>query len=89
VRAFPIRGVVPVYRCAAGCDAVVASEGAICLGCAAEETCECETPKPVTIIDQTFGGLFEDTPETDAIYAYCDRCLLQIPQPPHARPGVR
>jgi hypothetical protein len=38
VHAFPIRGVVPVYRCAAGCDAVVASDGAICLGCAADAT---------------------------------------------------
>jgi hypothetical protein len=52
-------------------------------------TCHCKHPKPVTVSDQTFGGLFEDTPETDAIYAYCDRCLLQIAHPPHARPGVR
>jgi hypothetical protein len=51
-------------------------------------TCHCKHPKPVTVSDQTFGGLFTDTPESASEYAYCDRCLLQIPQPPHARPGV-
>jgi hypothetical protein len=37
VVAFPIRGVVPVYHCAAGCGVRVQNEGDWCLGCAAAD----------------------------------------------------
>jgi hypothetical protein len=50
--------------------------------------CTCEKPKSVTVTEESFGGLFMDTPATASQYAYCDRCLLQIPHAP-ARPGVR
>jgi hypothetical protein len=40
--------------------------------------CACETPKPVEVIDETFGGLFVEVPLEVSSFCYCDRCGGQL-----------
>ena len=47
-------------------------------------TCACRTPKPVEITEETFEGLFVDTPASTAYAITCDRCGGMI-QPWRAR----
>ena len=36
--------------------------------------CRCEIPKPVKVTDETFTGLFAETPVSSVTYLYCDNC---------------
>lgn len=40
--------------------------------------CACKTPKPVTVTEDHFGGLFTDEPMYSVQYTYCDRCSHTI-----------
>ena len=47
-----------------------------------EPQCDCKQPKPVTITDEQFDGMFSDVPIYVATWRMCDKCGRLLGKPP-------